>query len=63
MMFRASQDGQAQYSALMLPSGSCIDDCVVHRFGPDHYFLCVNAANTDRTMPGWCSAIPSAPMC
>ena len=42
------QDGQAQYSALMLPSGSCIDDCVVHRFGPEHYFLCVNAANTDR---------------
>ena len=42
------QDGQAQYSALMLPSGSCIDDCVVHRFGAEHYFLCVNAANTDR---------------
>jgi len=42
------EDGQAQYSALMLPSGSCIDDCVVHRFGPEHYFLCVNAANTDR---------------
>jgi aminomethyltransferase len=42
------QDGQAQYSALMLPTGSCIDDCVVHRFAHDHYFLCVNAANADR---------------
>ena len=42
------QDGQAQYSALMLPRGSCLDDCVVHRFAPDHYFLCVNAANTDK---------------
>jgi aminomethyltransferase len=42
------QDYQAQYSALMLPSGCAIDDCVVHRFAPDHYFLCVNAANTDR---------------
>ena len=42
------QDFQAQYSALMLPNGSAIDDCVVHRFGPDHYFLCVNAANTDK---------------
>jgi aminomethyltransferase len=41
------QDYQAQYSALMLPSGCAIDDCVVHRFAPDHYFLCVNAANTD----------------
>jgi aminomethyltransferase len=42
------QDGQAQYSAIMLPRGSAIDDCVVHRFAPDHYFLCVNAANTDK---------------
>ncbi len=42
------QDGQAQYSALMLPGGSCIDDCVVHRFAAEHYFICVNAANTDR---------------
>ncbi len=42
------QNGQAQYSALMLPNGSCIDDCVVHRFALDHYFLCVNAANTDK---------------
>jgi aminomethyltransferase len=45
---RRLQDCQAQYSALMLPNGSCIDDCVVHRFAPDHYFLCVNAANTDK---------------
>ena len=42
------QDFQAQYSALMLPNGSAIDDCVVHRFALDHYFLCVNAANTDK---------------
>jgi aminomethyltransferase len=39
-------DNQAQYSALMLPGGSAIDDCLVHRFAPDRYFLCVNAANT-----------------
>jgi aminomethyltransferase len=44
----ALQDGQAQYSALMLPNGACIDDCVVHRFSAEHYFICVNAANTDR---------------
>jgi aminomethyltransferase len=42
------QDGQAQYSALMLPNGAAIDDCIVHRFAPDHYFVCVNAANTDK---------------
>jgi aminomethyltransferase len=42
------KDFQAQYSALMHPKGSAVDDCVVHRLAEDHYFLCVNAANTDR---------------
>jgi len=42
------QDNQAQYTALMLPNGSAIDDCLVHRFALDHFFLCVNAANTDK---------------
>jgi len=42
------QNYQAQYSALMLPNGSAIDDCVVHRFTPEHYLLCVNAANTEK---------------
>lgn len=40
--------GQAQYTALMDPRGSAVDDCLVHRLGKDHYFLCVNAANTDK---------------
>src|SRR6516225_3409026 len=42
------QVGQAQYSALMYPQGSAVDDCLVHRLGNDHYFLCVNASNTDK---------------
>jgi aminomethyltransferase len=42
------KDFQAQYSALMDPRGSAVDDCLVHRFGPEHYFLCVNAANTEK---------------
>jgi aminomethyltransferase len=42
------KDFQAQYSALMCPQGSAVDDCIVHRFGEDHYFLCINAANTDK---------------
>lgn len=41
-------DGQAQYSALMLPNGACVDDCVVHCRAERDYFLCVNAANTGR---------------
>ncbi len=40
--------GQAQYSALMCPEGSAVDDCVVHRLAQDHFFLCVNASNTDK---------------
>ncbi len=40
--------GQAQYSALMYPQGSAVDDCLVHRLGEGHYLLCVNAANTDK---------------
>jgi len=39
---------QAQYSALMYPEGSAVDDCVIHRLGPDQFFICVNAANTEK---------------
>jgi aminomethyltransferase len=41
-------DGQAQYAALTYPEGTFVDDILVHRFAPDHYFLCVNASNTDK---------------
>ena len=40
--------GQAQYTALMHPRGSAVDDCILHKLGNDHYFICVNAANTDK---------------
>ncbi len=40
--------GQAQYTALMYPQGSAVDDCLVHRLAEDHYLLCVNAANTEK---------------
>ncbi|HUY15192.1 MAG TPA: glycine cleavage system aminomethyltransferase GcvT [Terriglobia bacterium] len=39
---------QAQYTALMRPEGSAVDDCLVHRLGENFYFVCVNAANTDK---------------
>ncbi|MGH9845941.1 MAG: glycine cleavage system aminomethyltransferase GcvT [Blastocatellia bacterium] len=41
-------DGQAHYSALLYPQGTFVDDILVHRFAADHYFLCVNASNTDK---------------
>ncbi|MHB8654386.1 MAG: glycine cleavage system aminomethyltransferase GcvT [Terriglobia bacterium] len=40
--------GQAQYTALMDPRGSAVDDCLVHRMSDDRYFICVNASNTDK---------------
>jgi glycine cleavage system T protein (aminomethyltransferase) len=41
-------DGQIQYSALTYPNGAFVDDILVHRFSEDHYFLCVNASNSDK---------------
>jgi aminomethyltransferase len=41
-------DGQIQYSGLMTPNGCFVDDLLVHRMGPDHYFLCVNASNAEK---------------
>jgi aminomethyltransferase len=29
-----------------------VDDCILHKLGDDHYFICVNAANTDKDF-GW----------
>jgi aminomethyltransferase len=38
--------GQAQYSGLLTPEGTFIDDVLVYRMGPTHFLLVVNAANT-----------------
>ena len=37
--------GQAQYSALLTPGGTFVDDVLVYRMGPWHFLLVVNAAN------------------
>src|SRR5438094_2941275 len=39
------QTGQAQYSALMTPEGTFVDDLLVYRLGPEHFLLVVNAGN------------------
>jgi aminomethyltransferase len=39
---------QAQYSALVYPQGTFVDDLLVYRFANDHFFLCVNASNSDK---------------
>ncbi len=40
--------GKAIYSPACLPSGGIVDDLIAYKFGPDHFFLCVNAANRDK---------------
>src|SRR5216110_276586 len=37
--------GQAQYSGLMTPAGTFVDDLLVYRLGPAHFLLVVNAGN------------------
>jgi aminomethyltransferase len=41
------QVNQAQYSALMTPRGTFVDDLLVYRFAPNHFLLVVNASNVD----------------
>jgi aminomethyltransferase len=37
--------GQAQYSGLMTPQGTFVDDLLVYRLAPSHFLLVVNAGN------------------
>ena len=42
------QDHQALYTLMCLENGGVVDDLLVHRFSENHYFLCVNASNTEK---------------
>lgn len=42
------QIGQAHYSGLLYDHGGFVDDILVHKVAPDHFFLCVNASNQDK---------------
>src|SRR6476469_3312782 len=39
------QVGQAQYSGLLTPQGTFVDDLLVYRLAPAHFLLVVNAGN------------------
>jgi len=41
-------DGTILYSLMCYKNGGVVDDLLVHRFSEDHYFLCVNASNSDK---------------
>ena len=40
--------GQAQYSALLYPQGTFVDDVVVHRLAEDGYLLVINAGTREK---------------
>jgi aminomethyltransferase len=49
------KDGQAQYSALLTPEGTFVDDILVHKLGDNDYLLVVTPAPKTRIMPGFAS--------
>jgi len=40
--------GQAQYSALLYPKGTFVDDVIVHRLGEEEYLLVINAGTREK---------------
>jgi aminomethyltransferase len=44
--------GQAQYSALLYPEGTFVDDVIVHRLGEDDFLLVINAGTREKDI-GW----------
>lgn len=42
------QDGQILYSPMCYPNGGIVDDLLVYRYGTEHFYIVVNASNTDK---------------
>ena len=40
--------GQAQYSAMLYPEGTFVDDVIVHRLGQDDFLLVINAGTREK---------------
>ncbi len=40
--------GQAHYSAMLYPTGTFVDDVIVHRLGEDDYLLVINAGTREK---------------
>ena len=40
--------GQAQYSAMLYPQGTFVDDVIVHRLGQDDFLLVINAGTREK---------------
>ncbi len=44
--------GQAQYSAMLYPQGTFVDDIIVHRLGEEEYLIVINAGTREKDF-GW----------
>jgi aminomethyltransferase len=44
--------GQAEYSAMLYPEGTFVDDLIVHRLGEDDFLLVINAGTREKDV-GW----------
>ncbi len=42
------KENQVCYSPMCYPDGGCVDDLLVYKHSRDHFFLVINAANTDK---------------
>ncbi len=49
--------GRAQYTGLMTPRGTFVDDLLVHKIDDEHYLLVVNAANKDKDYAYLCAQV------
>ena len=54
------QVGQAQYSGLLTPQGTFVDDLLVYRLAPAHFLLVVNAGNIAKDYAWIAESIKSA---
>ena len=43
-------DGRALYTVTCRPDGGIVDDCIVYRFGPQHFRIVINAANVAKDL-------------
>ena len=50
------EPGGSQYSFMLAPDGSVVDDAWIYRLGDERYWMVVNAANTDKDW-AWINAV------
>ena len=43
-------DGRAQYTGLLYPNGTFVDDIIIYRIAEHEYFIVVNASNADKDL-------------